>query len=747
MLESLSQHQLLVFWVQICALVLAARLLGALMRRIGQPAVIGELGAGLLLGPSVFGRLWPAGFEWFLPHDTLETGALLAVGWIGVALLLVVTGFETDLGLIRRFRRAATLVAAGSLLLPFALGIGVGFGMPGRFLGGEQSRLVFALFMATALSISSLPVIAKILSELNLLRRNFGQITLAAGMANDVVGWLLLGVIAGLAQKGTVSVGGLVKSLGGMILFVVLAMTVGQRAIDAALRRTRRDKGGGVASGLSVSLLFALGFAVATQALGVEAVLGAFVAGILLGRSRFQHEQVFHQIESITLSLFAPLFFATAGLRVDLGQLAEPEVLVWGLVVLAVACLAKFAGAFVGARCAGLSSREGIALGAGLNARGALEIVIATVGVGLGVLNGAAYTIVVLMAMATSIMAPPTLRLAVRGWHGSDEEQERLGREEALSKNLLVRTERLLLPSRGSPNSIAAAQVLHFAWPESTPATILSVEVDGTAADVAPIVNVLDQRDHDVRVIPSQDVVGEVLEEAKLGYGVIVVGATGLDAGSPNIDGASLLSPMVDEILRKCNLPTVIVRRARNLGTRLPGAFGRALVPVTGSQGSRAAEEVALNLSQRLGTEVVLTHVVNRPTQPTATSGSTADVAASTAASPDDAGSGVVKQATRVAAALGVTTRSTVRTSVSVAEELVAAAEDEDADLIVVGCTLRRLDNRPFLGHTVEYVLEHSDATVVAVVLPLEQDQHQEEVAEAEDTAESRPDRAVEELL
>lgn len=204
---------------------------------------------------------------------------MLAVGWIGVALLLVVTGFETDLGLIRRFRRAASLVAAGSLALPFGLGLAVGFSLPPQFLGGHHTRLVFALFMATALSISSLPVIAKILSELSLLRRNFAQITLAAGMANDVVGWLALGVIAGLAEHGTVSLSGVVRALGGMAVFLLVAFTLGQRAIDWWLRRARQEGGGGMGSALSTSLVVMLGFGAATQGLGVEAVLGAFIAG------------------------------------------------------------------------------------------------------------------------------------------------------------------------------------------------------------------------------------------------------------------------------------------------------------------------------------------------------------------------------------------------------------------------------------------------------------------------------------
>ncbi|MBI2709057.1 MAG: cation:proton antiporter [Actinobacteria bacterium] len=701
MLSSLDEHQLLVFWVQLFTLVAAARGLGAAARKLGQPAVVGELAAGLLLGPSVFGKLWRRGFAWFLPADTVQGGALLAVGWIGVALLLVVTGFETDLGLIRRRGRAAAAVAAGSLMVPFAFGLGTGYLLPRAFLARGTQRGVFALFVATALSISSLPVIAKILAELGLMRRDFGQMTLAAGMANDVVGWLVLGVIAGLAGSGGVSVSSVLVTLAGMAVFLAVAFTVGQRAVDAALRRTRAD-GGGIGPALSTSLTAAFAAAVATQWLGVEAVFGAFVAGILLGRSRFQQDGVREQIESMTLAVFAPLFFATAGLRVDLGLLRDPTVLGWSAVVLAVASLAKFAGSAAGARLAGLPTREGWALGAALNARGALEIVVATVGLSLGVLNQAAYTAVVLMAVTTSMMAPPLLRMAVRGWQGTEEEQERLKREEVLGRNLVVRPRRVLLPSRGRPGSIVAAQVVHLAWPHDTAATVLSMAgSDEPEPDVRPIVNVLHDRPHEVkRLVGVDDPVAEVVAEAKLGYGVIGIGV------AENPPPGRLLSGFVDDLLLASPLPMVVVRRALNLDRPLPAAFSRALIPVSGTKASRAAQEIAYNLAAQLGTDIVLTHVINR-------AGDSDDVPAAVAAE-------VTRQAETHAGELSVEARSTIRSGASAADEVLTTAAEEQVDLIVLGATARSVEGRPFLGHMVEDLLERADPTVVVVTMPNE---------------------------
>ncbi|NIR40826.1 MAG: cation:proton antiporter, partial [Actinobacteria bacterium] len=371
MLTPLDEHELLVFWTQLLVLVATARLCGSLMRRINLPSVIGQLGAGVILGPSVFGRVWERGFDWFLPDEEISSGALFAVTWLGVALLLVTAGFETDLGLIRRLGRAAALVTGFSLVVPLVGGLVVGELLPESFIGAESDRTVFALFVAAALSVSALAVIAKILSELGLMRRDFGQITVAAGMANDVVGWVMLAVFTGFAASGEVSVSAVLETVLGLAAFLFLAMTVGQRVVDRALRWVRRE-GANVAGAMSVVVFTMLVYGVATQALGIEAVLGAFVAGVVLHRSRFQQPDVLHHIESLTTTFLAPVFFATAGLRVDLGLLGEGDALAWAGVVIAVAIVAKFAGAYVGARMAGQSPRAATALGAGLNARGAL---------------------------------------------------------------------------------------------------------------------------------------------------------------------------------------------------------------------------------------------------------------------------------------------------------------------------------------------------------------------------------------
>ncbi len=715
MLIPIEEHELLVFWVQLLALLSFAHAFGWAMRRMGLPSVIGQLLAGLVLGPSVFGELWPSGFDWFLnvEHGEIQSAALLAVAWVGIALLLVVTGFETDLGLIRKLGRPAALVTGSSLLVPLVAGLAVGYMLPSTFVGEGTERTTFALFVALALSVSSLAVVAKILSEMGLMRRDFGQITIAAGMANDVVGWMLLGVFTGLASSGEgeadAGAGDVIFTVVGMLVFVALALTVGQRAVDWSLRRVRAD-GSNVAGAMTVVVLFVLAFGVVTQWLGVEAVLGAFVAGIILHRSRFQQEAVVHQVEGLTFALFAPIFFATAGLRLDLTVLDSSEALIWTLVVIVVGIVFKFAGAYGGGRWAGLSHRAGLALGAGLNARGALEIVIGTVALTLGVFNTTSFTVIVLVPVVTSVFASIGLRYVVRDYAGSDDEIARLEREKVLSQNLVVRNSRLLIPSRGGPASIAMAQLLHFTWPDEAGVTVLTV--GDAEPDLGPLENVLHGREVEYRRVRSDDPVEAILAESRLGFGVIGLGVD-------TTEGSGVVSALVDGVVSQSPVPVVIVRRARHTERPLPGAFTRALVPVGRSRGSRAAQEIAFNLSANLGTQIQLAHVVEE-----APARVLARFMPFSGPAPDDVtaevGARLLRQATEQARELGVEAHSQTLTGASTAGELLRFVEDGEVDLVIMGAVLRRLDDRPSLGRTVERVLAECDATVAVVVVPVD---------------------------
>lgn len=723
-LPALPNHALFILWVELAALLVVARAFGGVARRLGQPAVVGELLAGLVLGPSVFGHLWPSGFHWFLPSGAGQGDLLLSVSNLALVLVLVVIGAETDLPLIRSLGRAAGMVSVGSLALPFIVGLGVAELVSSALLGHSHNRVGFALLLAGAVAVSSLPVIAKIIGGLGATRRNFGQLALAAGTVNDIFGFLVVALATGLAGAG----GGvaLTKTLVGLAVLLVVLFTLGQRTADALLRRIRRS-GPDVTGSLFICLVTALAVAAAAQGIGVEGALGGFLAGVVLGRSRFQQGDALANLERFSSAFLAPIYFSTAGLRVDLGTMARPAVAIAFGAVTVAAAGSKFVGSALGARAARLGWRESVALGIGLNGRGALQVIIASAGLSIGAFSQASYTVVILMSIVTSVATPPLLALVVKGWGGTHEERQRLKREDQLGRNVIVRGQRILLPTRGSPNSLVAAEVLHCSWPEEAPVTILSIDENdqATPPDTTAAAEVLHPRKIERKHVSSAGVLDSILAEAQLGYGVIGLGAT--DDTAPG----RLLSVTVDDLVVRSPIPLVIVRRARNLDRALPPAFARALVPVAGTASSRAGQEVACNIGARLGTAVVLLHVVTRPEEEGAGSdrgaGALRDGGAgvggagssgAAARSATEAADGVLQGALSLARELGVEPETLVRHAMAAGPEIVAVAESLEADLVVLGTTARLIANRPFLGHTVEHVLAKSAATVVVVVRP-----------------------------
>ncbi len=700
-----DDHQLLVFFTSVLLIIVVARLLGSLMRRIGQPSVIGELGAGLLLGPSVLGRIWPDATDWLFPPDRAQTAMLFTMGWIGVILLLVATGFETDLGLIRRLGRAAATVSTGSLLVPLGVGFGLGWVIPTTFVGEGTDRLVFALFIAAALSISSLPVIAKILGDMGLMRRNVGQLTLAAGMANDVIGWIILGLVAGLAQADSIEIDQLALTLGGIVLFFIAAFTIGQRLVDFSLRRVRMA-GDDPVKATTVVVVTALTFGVITQWLHVEAVLGAFVAGVIIARSRFAEHGLIKPLETMTSAVFGPIFFVTAGLRVDLGLLNDANTLLWAALVVAGASASKFIGALAGARLGALTSREGVALGIGLNARGALEIVIAALGLSLGVLNQSSYAVVVLMAMATSMAAPPLLRAVLANFEGTPAERTRLDQEEALASNSIVTGGRLLIPTRGGVASLLAAQIVGLVWPEGTRVTL--VTVGEQELDLRPFEGVLYGKHLDHLRLPTtaatDGAVSALVDECRLGYAVLVMGA------SATREADCVISEFVDAVLGQVTVSAVVVRLPRGHQDQLPWAFGRAIVPVTGSTTSRGSAEVAAYLSAAIGTRLHLLYIDTNPA-----SRYLSDL--TTFLGPPSVGRQILDEAAATADKLGANHATELRHAESAGGAILESVAELDADLLVLSAVRRgQVGGAPRFGNTAHYLLAEGATTTIVVV-------------------------------
>jgi Kef-type K+ transport system membrane component KefB len=301
--------------------------------------------------------------------------------------------------------------------------------LPESIFGSGVDPVVFAIFLGIAMGVSAIPVIAKTFMDMNLLHRDISQLTLTVAMIDGAICWLLLSVASDMATSG-IRLGNVLLSLGYLAGVVLLAVVVGRPLVGKVFELAGRSRD--ATPTLMTATILIILCAAGTHALGLEAVVGAFICGVLISEYGKPDPVRLAPLRVVVVSVLAPIFLATAGLRMDLTELGRFDVLVAAVLILAVAVLGKFIGAYAGARTSRLNNWEAMALGAGLNVRGAVEIIIAMVGLRLGVLNTATYTIIVLVAVVTSLMAPPILRTAMARVRQTEEEDVR-EREHALA--------------------------------------------------------------------------------------------------------------------------------------------------------------------------------------------------------------------------------------------------------------------------------------------------------------------------
>ncbi len=466
-----------VFIFQLMLLIFVGRLLGEGFQRLGQPAVTGQLIAGILLGPTVLGALWPDAQHWLFPPGQKEQKAMLdAVSQLGILMLLLLTGMETDLRLVRRAGLAAVSVSFAGIVVPFALGFALGEFLPDSMIPNPELRIVTSLFLGTALSIASIKIVAMVVREMNYMRRNLGQIIVSSAIIDDSVGWIIISIIFGLAQEGSIDFWSVGRGVLGTLAFLTASLTVGRRVVFFIMRWTNDNFVSDVPV-VSAVLLIMGSMALITHFIGVHTVLGAFVAGVLIGESPILTRHIDEQLRGLITALFAPVFFGAAGLGTDLTILKDWHLaaLTAGLVL--IASLGKFGGAFIGGEIGGLNKRESFALALGMNARGSTEVIIATIGLSLGALSQNLFSMIVAMAIITTMAMPPTLRWALRRVPLRKEEEERLEREAFAERGFVANLERLLLAVDASPNGQFASRIAGLlAGPAGMPTTVLHID-------------------------------------------------------------------------------------------------------------------------------------------------------------------------------------------------------------------------------------------------------------------------------
>ena len=480
---------------EILLLLVVGRVLGEGMQRIGQPALMGTLLAGIILGPSLFGWVWPEAQHFIFPKDEAQKGMIDGLSQVGILMLLLLTGMETDLSLVRKSGWAAVAIALCGIAFPFACGYLLGEYGPAALLGEAAggNKLATSLFLGTALSISSVKIVAMVVREMNFMRRNLGQIIIATAIMEDTVGWVIIAIIFGItgASGGGTGGGGfdllgLAKTVGGVVLFLVFCFTAGRWLVFSAIRWVNDNFRSDFPVITTILVITGI-LAIITQLLGVRTVLGAFMAGVLIGESPILTNHIQVQLRGMITAFFMPIFFGMSGLAADLTILKDGRLALLTVLLVAIASIGKFSGAFAGAMLGRLKWREGIALGCAMNARGSTEVIVASIGLSMGALSQNLYTMIVTMAVITTMAMPPMLRAALVGLPMSKEEETRIAREAIDLKGFLPRLERLLLAVDDSAVGHMGARLAGLlAGAQGMPVTMLKLEADLRQADEGP---------------------------------------------------------------------------------------------------------------------------------------------------------------------------------------------------------------------------------------------------------------------
>jgi K+:H+ antiporter len=393
--------------LQFIVILLATQSIGAIFRKFGQPAVIGEMTAGILLGPSLLGWVWPGAFGFVFAGESLQVLKLFSQ--IGVCLFMFVVGMELDLSRIKRNAYTAFVVSHVSIIFPYFLGVIMALWLYPNYASGEVSFIPFALFMGIALSITAFPVLGRILQERGMTKSFLGITAIACAAVDDATAWAILAFVVAIARASGLA--STAACLAFLVLFVV-AMVWGVRPqLPHWLGTDRMNNGEPSRTVLAAVLIFMTASALATEAMGIHALFGAFLAGVVMPRRNGFREYVVLRLGNFGSLFLLPLFFAFSGLRTHVGLLNDVTSWLVCLAIIGIATVGKLGGTAISARLTGMRWKDAFALGALMNTRGLVELIALNIGYDLGILPPTIFAMMVVMSLVTTFLTGPLLNL------------------------------------------------------------------------------------------------------------------------------------------------------------------------------------------------------------------------------------------------------------------------------------------------------------------------------------------------
>jgi len=714
MTKSLSESDILLMFAALAAFVALARLFGDLAARFRQPQVLGEILAGVVVGPSLLGLFAP-GAERIVARSS---HILEPISAIGIVLLLALTGMETDFAALRRNAGPALLSTIGGVVVPLAAGFAFGMALPDAYVGSGGSRLSFALFLALAMSISAVTVIAKVLVDLGQMRRSAARIILTGGIFDETLGWILLALISGFATATVSGHGHHPHAPGGgevlpvifkAVAFLVGAAFFGRRIVNVIVSLVR-DRAVVEDAVFTVTIVLALASAAITEALGLHQILGAFVFGVIAGTIPRIDRETVGRIRIVTRGFLVPLFFLFAGMKVDLGQLGHRDVLLVAAGFIAIALLGKIVGCTLGGVIARMPIREALLIGVGMSARGSMEIVLAVLGLGLGILSPAMFSVIVLLSVVTIVIIPAALRFAFAAVPPSEAERKQIEREELDEASYTPGVRRVLVPLLPSDKTgigpEAARALARSKAHAAEPLELVMLRLDGAAgnrshdaAGKRRLVEEVERTDSERPIEIEEHVVAvneapqvEINDAVQRGYQLAIIGVPA------NTRADNLFGNVVNDVIRNAGCDVLIVWADGNFDI---DRVKNIVVPLTSKDYARAGGDFAISLASGLGASVRAINIVRRDDT------DERDVFYRPHRARTNTDDTVAEMRER-AELLGVAFESTSRSALNPSRAIIRELRASKGDLCVLGASDQSRRGRPFFGDTPDALLRSS---------------------------------------